>query len=197
MGVEDSTRSLCESSGSCCSCCVEKTKFPLVCPWVQVWVSSWPPWRRPARDSPSCLCPIAQSCQRAHPAAERSPNGCPLHQQPPLISLPPGPRPAEPHLLPTPQPVCPLHWFLCRVSSTVVFGQFAFFHTALNDIVEVHDGYSQHARLLSSLSGSHTGTQGQWGIRWDAGRVKGGWAIPGLLPGKRPYMRHGQRCAVL
>ncbi|MBZ3872256.1 CUB and sushi domain-containing protein 1 [Sciurus carolinensis] len=45
-----------------------------------------------------------------------------------------------------PRPVC-----------TVVFGQFAFFHTALNDVVEVHDGHSQHARLLSSLSGSHTG----------------------------------------
>ncbi|EPY81832.1 CUB and Sushi multiple domains 2-like protein [Camelus ferus] len=44
-----------------------------------------------------------------------------------------------------------------RVSSTVVFGQFAFFHTALNDVVEVHDGHSQHSRLLSSLSGSHTG----------------------------------------
>uniref|UniRef100_H2ZUU8 CUB and Sushi multiple domains 2 n=1 Tax=Latimeria chalumnae TaxID=7897 RepID=H2ZUU8_LATCH len=40
---------------------------------------------------------------------------------------------------------------------TVVFGQFAFFHTALNDIVEVHDGPNQHSRLLSSLSGSHTG----------------------------------------
>lgn len=42
----------------------------------------------------------------------------------------------------------------------MVFGQFAFFHTALNDVVEVHDGHSQHARLLSSLSGTHTGTQG-------------------------------------
>ncbi|KAB1268757.1 CUB and sushi domain-containing protein 2, partial [Camelus dromedarius] len=54
-----------------------------------------------------------------------------------------------------------------RVSSTVVFGQFAFFHTALNDVVEVHDGHSQHSRLLSSLSGSHTGT----GLcqRWDGG----------------------------
>ncbi|XP_051775015.1 CUB and sushi domain-containing protein 1 [Erpetoichthys calabaricus] len=39
----------------------------------------------------------------------------------------------------------------------VVFGQFAYFQTALNDVVEVYDGPTQHARLLSSLSGSHTG----------------------------------------
>ncbi|ETE68909.1 CUB and sushi domain-containing protein 2, partial [Ophiophagus hannah] len=39
----------------------------------------------------------------------------------------------------------------------VVFGQFAFFQTALHDIIEVHDGPNQHSRLLSSLSGSHTG----------------------------------------
>lgn len=51
-----------------------------------------------------------------------------------------------------------------HVSFTVVFGQFAFFHTALNDVVEVHDGHSQHSRLLSSLSGSHTGTQGLAGV---------------------------------
>uniref|UniRef100_A0A803VYI3 CUB and Sushi multiple domains 2 n=1 Tax=Ficedula albicollis TaxID=59894 RepID=A0A803VYI3_FICAL len=39
----------------------------------------------------------------------------------------------------------------------VLFGQFAFFQTALNDVVEVHDGPTQHSRLLSSLSGSHSG----------------------------------------
>ncbi|XP_055074905.1 CUB and sushi domain-containing protein 2 [Misgurnus anguillicaudatus] len=39
----------------------------------------------------------------------------------------------------------------------VVFSQFAFFQTALNDIVEVYDGPTQHARVLSSLSGAHTG----------------------------------------
>uniref|UniRef100_A0A8C6TIS3 CUB and Sushi multiple domains 2 n=1 Tax=Neogobius melanostomus TaxID=47308 RepID=A0A8C6TIS3_9GOBI len=39
----------------------------------------------------------------------------------------------------------------------VVFSQFAFFHTALNDIVEVYDGATQHSRVLSSLSGAHTG----------------------------------------
>ncbi|XP_036410979.1 CUB and sushi domain-containing protein 2 [Megalops cyprinoides] len=39
----------------------------------------------------------------------------------------------------------------------VVFGQFAFFQTALNDVVEVYDGATQHARVLSSLSGAHTG----------------------------------------
>ncbi|KAI2652801.1 CUB and sushi domain-containing protein 2 [Labeo rohita] len=38
----------------------------------------------------------------------------------------------------------------------VVFSQFAFFHTALNDVVEVYDGPTQHARVLSSLSGAHT-----------------------------------------
>eukprot|EP00062_Callorhinchus_milii_P009370 gi/632953198/ref/XP_007892273.1/ PREDICTED: CUB and sushi domain-containing protein 1 [Callorhinchus milii] len=39
----------------------------------------------------------------------------------------------------------------------VVFGQFAHFQTALNDVVELFDGRSQQARLLSSLSGSHSG----------------------------------------
>lgn len=41
----------------------------------------------------------------------------------------------------------------------MVFSQFAFFQTALNDIVEVYDGPTQHSRVLSSLSGAHTGTQ--------------------------------------
>lgn len=41
-----------------------------------------------------------------------------------------------------------------------MFGQFAFFYTALNDVVEVHDGHNPHSQLLGSLSGSHTGTQG-------------------------------------
>lgn len=40
----------------------------------------------------------------------------------------------------------------------VVFSQFAFFQTALNDIVEVYDGATQHSRVLSSLSGAHTGS---------------------------------------
>ncbi|XP_023489601.1 CUB and sushi domain-containing protein 2 isoform X1 [Equus caballus] len=48
-------------------------------------------------------------------------------------------------------------YFVTVPKDYVVFGQFAFFHTALNDVVEVHDGHSQHSRLLSSLSGSHTG----------------------------------------
>ncbi|XP_036397589.1 CUB and sushi domain-containing protein 1-like [Megalops cyprinoides] len=39
----------------------------------------------------------------------------------------------------------------------VVFGQFAFFQTALNDVVEVYDGATQHDRILSSLSGAHSG----------------------------------------
>uniref|UniRef100_A0A674NBB4 CUB and Sushi multiple domains 2 n=1 Tax=Takifugu rubripes TaxID=31033 RepID=A0A674NBB4_TAKRU len=39
----------------------------------------------------------------------------------------------------------------------VVFSQFAYFQTALNDIVEVYDGATQHSRVLSSLSGAHTG----------------------------------------
>lgn len=49
--------------------------------------------------------------------------------------------------------------FCLYLSFLVVFSQFAFFHTALNDIVEVYDGATQHARVLSSLSGAHTGTQ--------------------------------------
>ncbi|KAM5264090.1 CUB and sushi domain-containing protein 1 [Ctenodactylus gundi] len=39
----------------------------------------------------------------------------------------------------------------------VVFGQFASFHTALNDVAELFDGPHPQARLLSSLSGSHSG----------------------------------------
>uniref|UniRef100_A0A8B9LZ55 CUB and Sushi multiple domains 2 n=1 Tax=Astyanax mexicanus TaxID=7994 RepID=A0A8B9LZ55_ASTMX len=39
----------------------------------------------------------------------------------------------------------------------VVFSQFAFFQTALNDVVEVYDGPTQHSRVLSSLSGAHSG----------------------------------------
>uniref|UniRef100_A0A8C7F586 CUB and Sushi multiple domains 2 n=1 Tax=Oncorhynchus kisutch TaxID=8019 RepID=A0A8C7F586_ONCKI len=39
----------------------------------------------------------------------------------------------------------------------VVFSQFAFFQTALNDVVEIYDGATQHSRVLSSLSGTHTG----------------------------------------
>ncbi|XP_042741140.1 CUB and sushi domain-containing protein 2 [Lagopus leucura] len=48
-------------------------------------------------------------------------------------------------------------YFIVVPKDYVVFGQFAFFQTALNDIIEVHDGPNQHSRLLSSLSGSHTG----------------------------------------
>ncbi|MGH0144612.1 UNVERIFIED_CONTAM: hypothetical protein FKN15_003784 [Acipenser sinensis] len=39
----------------------------------------------------------------------------------------------------------------------VVFGQFAYFQTAVNDVVDLFDGANQNARLLSSLAGSHTG----------------------------------------
>uniref|UniRef100_A0A2I3GDK1 CUB and Sushi multiple domains 1 n=1 Tax=Nomascus leucogenys TaxID=61853 RepID=A0A2I3GDK1_NOMLE len=39
----------------------------------------------------------------------------------------------------------------------VVFGQFAYFQTALNDLAELFDGTHAQARLLSSLSGSHSG----------------------------------------
>ncbi|XP_051038037.1 CUB and sushi domain-containing protein 1 [Phodopus roborovskii] len=39
----------------------------------------------------------------------------------------------------------------------VVFGQFAYFQTALNDLAELFDGAHPQARLLSSLSGSHSG----------------------------------------
>lgn len=41
----------------------------------------------------------------------------------------------------------------------MVFSQFAYFQTALNDVVEVYDGTTQHSRVLSSLSGAHTGIQ--------------------------------------
>lgn len=39
----------------------------------------------------------------------------------------------------------------------MVFGQFAYFQTALNDLAELFDGTHPQARLLSSLSGSHSG----------------------------------------
>ncbi|XP_035256647.1 CUB and sushi domain-containing protein 1a isoform X1 [Anguilla anguilla] len=39
----------------------------------------------------------------------------------------------------------------------VVFGQFAYFQTAMNDSVELFDGATPNARLLSSLAGSHSG----------------------------------------
>uniref|UniRef100_A0A8C4QEE5 CUB and Sushi multiple domains 3 n=1 Tax=Eptatretus burgeri TaxID=7764 RepID=A0A8C4QEE5_EPTBU len=39
----------------------------------------------------------------------------------------------------------------------VVFGQFVYFQTSLNDIVEVFDGPTQRSQLLSSLTGSHSG----------------------------------------
>lgn len=41
----------------------------------------------------------------------------------------------------------------------VVFGQFAYFQTALNDVAELFDGEHPEARLLSSLSGSHSGKE--------------------------------------
>lgn len=47
--------------------------------------------------------------------------------------------------------------FTVRLSSSVVFGQFAVFQTAMNDSVELFDGANQNARLLSSLAGSHSG----------------------------------------
>lgn len=41
--------------------------------------------------------------------------------------------------------------------SSVVFGQFAVFQTAMNDSVELFDGANENTRLLSSLAGSHSG----------------------------------------
>lgn len=46
---------------------------------------------------------------------------------------------------------------LSSSSSSVVFGQFAVFQTAMNDSVELFDGANENARLLSSLAGSHSG----------------------------------------
>lgn len=45
----------------------------------------------------------------------------------------------------------------CYSRFIVVFGQFAYFQTALNDVAELFDGEHPQARLLSSLSGSHSG----------------------------------------
>lgn len=52
---------------------------------------------------------------------------------------------------------CSSCYWRSKCSFPVVFSQFAFFQTALNDIVEVYDGPTQHSRVLSSLSGAHTG----------------------------------------
>ncbi|KAJ8268254.1 hypothetical protein COCON_G00134260 [Conger conger] len=49
------------------------------------------------------------------------------------------------------------HYSVVVPKDYVVFGQFAFFQTALNDVVEVYDGATQNSRVLSSLSGAHTG----------------------------------------
>lgn len=48
-------------------------------------------------------------------------------------------------------------FFLIFFFYLVVFGQFAYFQTALNDVAELFDGENSQARLLSSLSGSHSG----------------------------------------
>ncbi|KAI4529740.1 hypothetical protein MG293_020418, partial [Ovis ammon polii] len=48
-------------------------------------------------------------------------------------------------------------WNRVLPSCNVVFGQFAYFQTALNDLAELFDGTHPQARLLSSLSGSHSG----------------------------------------
>ncbi len=40
----------------------------------------------------------------------------------------------------------------------VLFGQFVLFQTSLNDVVDIYDGPTQQSSLLSSLSGSHSGT---------------------------------------
>ncbi|KAF5922481.1 hypothetical protein HPG69_009527 [Diceros bicornis minor] len=47
-------------------------------------------------------------------------------------------------------------WNRVLPSCNVVFGQFAYFQTALNDLAELFDGTHPQARLLSSLSGSHS-----------------------------------------
>ncbi|XP_075718053.1 CUB and sushi domain-containing protein 1 [Rhinoderma darwinii] len=49
------------------------------------------------------------------------------------------------------------HYSITVPKEFVVFGQFAFFQTSLNDLVELFDGAHSQSRLLSSLTGSHTG----------------------------------------
>ncbi|XP_071998418.1 CUB and sushi domain-containing protein 1 isoform X2 [Engystomops pustulosus] len=49
------------------------------------------------------------------------------------------------------------HYSITVPKEFVVFGQFAFFQTSLNDLAELFDGAHSQSRLLSSLSGSHTG----------------------------------------
>ncbi|TSN48501.1 CUB and sushi domain-containing protein 1 [Bagarius yarrelli] len=47
-------------------------------------------------------------------------------------------------------------YFITVSGEFVVFGQFAYFQTAMNDSVELFDGPNHNARLLSSLAGSHS-----------------------------------------
>ncbi|XP_056421690.1 CUB and sushi domain-containing protein 1 isoform X3 [Hyla sarda] len=49
------------------------------------------------------------------------------------------------------------HYSITVPKEFVVFGQFFYFQTSLNDLVELFDGAHSQSRLLSSLSGSHTG----------------------------------------
>lgn len=39
----------------------------------------------------------------------------------------------------------------------VLFGQFMFFQTASNDVVDIYDGPSPDSALLTSIYGSHSG----------------------------------------
>ncbi|KPP67001.1 CUB and sushi domain-containing protein 1-like, partial [Scleropages formosus] len=48
-------------------------------------------------------------------------------------------------------------YFVVVPEDYVVFGQFLFFHTAMSDFVEFYDGDTINSRVLSSLSGFHTG----------------------------------------
>lgn len=42
---------------------------------------------------------------------------------------------------------------------TVLFGQFVVFQTLNTDVVEIYDGPSTDSALLSSIYGSHSGSQ--------------------------------------
>ena len=122
---------------------------------------------------PGSLCPVSNQ-----PVERLSKQLAPMNQQAPLRRpCPWSGAPSPPGLPPSLSTAAlssplrsPHHVSLC---STVVFGQFAFFHTALNDVVEVHDGHNEHSRLLSSLSGSHTGNRAWADSEGGPGRGRG------------------------
>uniref|UniRef100_A0A8C0U790 CUB and Sushi multiple domains 1 n=1 Tax=Cyanistes caeruleus TaxID=156563 RepID=A0A8C0U790_CYACU len=85
------------------------------------------------------------------------------------------------------------HYSITVPKEFVVFGQFAYFQTALSDVAELFDGENSQARLLSSLSGSHSGetlplaTSNQILLRFSAKSGASARGFHFVYQGKRVY----------